>query len=1753
MRLAKPAVLLVVGFWFFLVAAPQAHGQSLPSGWTDQDVGTYGTAGSASFSNGVFTVSGAGQSFTYGTVDGFNFLYQQMTGNGYIIARVVSESNYPQAGVMVRETLNSGATNMIVMDAYNYIYQAYRTTTGGSNSYTFGPSAPLPYWVEVVRNGSSFTGFASTDGINWTSIGSQTINMQQTVYVGLAVDNQTTSYTSTATFDSVSVNTSSNPPPQITSVSATEVTAGSQETITGTGFGASQGNSLVLFNGNSLTVSSWTATSISVTLPSSGTSGELLVSVAPGMNDSNPIKLIFTSSPLPNGWLDADIGVTGAAGSATYANGIFTGVGSGNGLMGATTSDQFHFIYQPWTGDGTIIARVVSTTNTYSEAGVMVRQSLNSGDASVAIFDYAGTVTNAERLIPGTGSNATGDTSGSLPYWVKLVRSNGSFIGYASPDGASWTMVIGPMPVQMSQNVYIGLVVSSVSPGSLVTATFDNVSLSANTNSGPQITGLSATNGSIGSQVVISGSGFGSSQGSNSVLLNDSSVTVNSWSATSITITIPTGATSGYLLVLLAPSMLGSNAVYYTITSQPLPSPWLDKDIGPVGTVGNATYSGGVFTVQGAGNGVSGENDGFHFVYQPLTSNGSIIAEVTSQTSGALVGVMVRETLTSGSAEMFSYTQDINNQYTTSNMNYRTVDAGYAIQAQGPNVAAPYWLEVTRAANSFSAYYSTDGSNWLQIGSTQTIATVETVYVGLGVSSTSTGTLDSATFSNVSISYGSTLPNPQISGFSPSSGPPGTLLTVSGSGFGATQANGSVFQVNGVNATVESWSDTQIKAFVADDTDTGPVGIVVGGISVLNANFNVIFTANVTDSLGHTTTYHSSLAGDEWKFTDSEGSGCSTCTVRGSFTNQYDANGNPMSSVDPNGNNTLWAFDSTGDMTTKFTPLGGETAATTTYTYNYMGEVTQMTDPLGNVTTYNYDGNGNLLSVTTPYPNNNTPASVTSFTYNSLGELTQITDPLNNVTKVTYTPQGYISTITDPQSNVTTYGYDSRGNRTSVTDALNHQTTFTYDAGNRLTQITYPDSTTTSFTYDYRGRRITATDQNGKTTTYAYDSADRLTSVTDAANNVTQYAYDTQSNLLSFTDANSRTTSFEYDSNGRVTQTTFPSNLVETYAYDANHNLTSKTDRKNQTIQYVYDALNRLTQKNYPDGTSADYTYDLVGKILQVNDPTGAYGFAYDNMGRLIGSTTTYSFLPNTTFTNSYAYDANSNRIGFTAPDGSTNTYTYDTLNRLTTLANSWAGSFGFSYDALSRRTQMTRPNNVTTNYSYDNLSHLLSVLHQLSSSTIDGASFTLDSAGNRTAKTDYLAGLTSIYTYNPIYELTHVTQGTNTTESYSYDPVGNRLSSLGLSPYSYNTSNELTSTPNVSYAYDYNGNLTSKTDSTGTTNYAWDFDNRLISVVLPGSGGTVTFKYDLFGRRVQKSFVQNSTTTVTNYVYDGDDTIEETDQNGNALAKYARTLAIDEPLAQSRSGATSYYETDALGSVTSLTSLSGAVSESYVFDSFGKVLTTTGSATNPFQYIAREFDNESGLQYYRTRMYNPALGRYISEDLLRMWGGINFYRYVNNNPVLFADPFGLYDYNQQQTQQILELAYENATAGYFQGLWNTHNNSEGGGPFDFVSNGHGSDTFVVCGVTMTAGDFGNFIAGFQAGAWDQINYGNPWRPFVRYAEGAAYLAGIWYHFTKQSNVQNDPWDYTGRPWITLGVDFGRARAKNPNKCMCQQ
>ena len=171
-----------------------------------------------------------------------------------------------------------------------------------------------------------------------------------------------------------------------------------------------------------------------------------------------------------------------------------------------------------------------------------------------------------------------------------------------------------------------------------------------------------------------------------------------------------------------------------------------------------------------------------------------------------------------------------------------------------------------------------------------------------------------------------------------------------------------------------------------------------------------------------------------------------------------------------------------------------------------------------------------------------------------------------------------------------------------------------------------------------------------------------------------------------------------------------------------------------------------------------------------------------------------------------------------------------------------------------------------------------------------------------------------------------------------------------------------------------------------------------------PGSGGTVSFKYDPFGRRIYKS--SSSATSV--YAYDHDNLIEETNASGTAVARYSLGLNTDETLAMLRSGATSYYEQDGLGSVTSLSNTAGALAQTYTFDSFGKLTASSGSLVNPFQYTGREWDTETSLQFSRARYYDPTTGRFASEDPLRFKAGADFYTYVQNDPTLFIDPSGL-------------------------------------------------------------------------------------------------------------------------------------------------
>lgn len=147
---------------------------------------------------------------------------------------------------------------------------------------------------------------------------------------------------------------------------------------------------------------------------------------------------------------------------------------------------------------------------------------------------------------------------------------------------------------------------------------------------------------------------------------------------------------------------------------------------------------------------------------------------------------------------------------------------------------------------------------------------------------------------------------------------------------------------------------------------------------------------------------------------------------------------------------------------------------------------------------------------------------------------------------------------------------------------------------------------------------------------------------------------------------------------------------------------------------------------------------------------------------------------------------------------------------------------------------------------------------------------------------------------------------------------------------------------------------------------------------------------------------------TPTIYLYDGDNSIQEVDQAGTLLVRYTQSQGTDEPLSQLRAGIVNYYEQDGLSSVTSLTNSADALTNTYSYGSFGKLIASTGTVANPFHFAGREFDQETGIYQNRARYYDQTTGRFLSEDPFGFLGGINKYAYAFDNPANFNDPFGL-------------------------------------------------------------------------------------------------------------------------------------------------
>lgn len=605
------------------------------------------------------------------------------------------------------------------------------------------------------------------------------------------------------------------------------------------------------------------------------------------------------------------------------------------------------------------------------------------------------------------------------------------------------------------------------------------------------------------------------------------------------------------------------------------------------------------------------------------------------------------------------------------------------------------------------------------------------------------------------------------------------------------------------------------------------------------------------------------------------------------------------------GRTTTFTYDERGNLLQRTITSGVQTR-TWSYTYNPWGQVMTMDGPrtdVSDVTHYEYDSRGNLTRVTNPlghvtqivsYDANGRPLAiidpnliatqltydargrltrraveneVTTYVYDAAGQLIQLNQPDGNVLTYTYDPAHRLIGISDGQGNRISYNLDPMGNHTKEdvldpTGTLARTRTQAYDSLSRLAQVLDSQNHATSYSYDANGNLTATTDASGARTSNSYDPLNRLIQTLDPLGGATRTQYDSLDQVVAVTDPIGVSTAYQVDGLGNVGGESSPDSGSTASTYDSAGNLLTRTDATGQTLSYAYDALNRLIQISSGSGPLVSYAWDggSIGKLAQIQDPSGSTRYSYDPLGRISTKTQTQGSLTQSV---SYAYAPGGLLAQLTTPGGNLVGYAYAggkpasvSLNGQPLLSgithephgpvSGWTWGSGQPHirahglDGELQRIESA----VATTYGYDAAGrmtgqHLWSQVSPPQNDTLN--QYTLDPLGRLTGSSN---------------TLTPAAPGTPFTDSlaYAYDANGNRqtLSWNGIPTsytYSANRLTQSTGADNKTYAYDGAGRMVGE----GRYTYTYDVMGRLSTVTDGGGTILVSYRYNALGQRVAK------------------------------------------------------------------------------------------------------------------------------------------------------------------------------------------------------------------------------------------------------------------------------------------------------------
>jgi len=533
----------------------------------------------------------------------------------------------------------------------------------------------------------------------------------------------------------------------------------------------------------------------------------------------------------------------------------------------------------------------------------------------------------------------------------------------------------------------------------------------------------------------------------------------------------------------------------------------------------------------------------------------------------------------------------------------------------------------------------------------------------------------------------------------------------------------------------------------------------------------------------------------------------------------YNAHGQPLTMVDPNGLTTTMTYDVRLRLKTR--TVGGET---TSYDYDFVGQLTKVTLPDGSFLSYSYDQAHRLTGMQDNLGNR------IAYTLDAMGNRTQeeVRDPANQLAQTRSRVFNNLNRLfreLGAQSQTTEYAYDDQGNVISVKDPLNRVTSNQYDALNRLRQVTSPApiSAVTQYAYNGLDALTQVTDPRSLVTGYAVDGLGNLNVQTSPDTGTTTNTYDAAGNLLTQTDAKGQTTAYAYDALNRVTLITFHDGSKQAYAYDQGPNGTGRlssiteTNPANQitsSIAYGYDQHGRVTSEaRTVAGVQyfLAYRYDSTGRLDQFTYPSGrTVNYTFDGLGRVNAVTTTKPGGQLQNVVTNVAYHPFGGVKGYTLGNGQAYTRGIDLDGRIASYTLG-SQSFAIGYDPASRITfisDVANPPNTNT-YGYDNLDRLTSAVLPATP-----YAYSYDAVGNRTSRS---AG--------------------SSTDNYAYGSTSNRIASISPA-----------TGPVRNFVFDANGSTTAD----GLNTYGYDVRGRMVQAA--STIGVTSYQVNALGQRVRKS-----------------------------------------------------------------------------------------------------------------------------------------------------------------------------------------------------------------------------------------------------------------------------------------------------------